>query len=96
MVLFPVENIVYWYEPYAIYAVNNQLTLNWLYFPRADFPLIEKDASENKSFIKETGNLDLSTIYITTDQSWVNEIEERYNQAITIEKKDNEFILYAH
>lgn len=58
------------YEPFALYALQNKLTLNWGYFARADYAAIENYANQTWEHLK-VGQADPRTLYIFWDPAWV-------------------------
>jgi hypothetical protein len=75
IILFPAnrsaENI---YEPFAILARQNKLTLNWGYFSRADNAALEKYGNQAWEDLK-TNRADAQTIYIIYDPEWDSAVQ---------------------
>jgi hypothetical protein len=57
------------YEPIALYARENKLTVNWGYFARGPYEAIEKYAENTWEDLK-AGRSDNKTIYIFWDTEW--------------------------
>jgi hypothetical protein len=63
------------YKPFALYALQNKLTLNCGYFSRADYDVIDKYAMQVWEELK-AGKSDAQTIYIFWDPNWAGSIKE--------------------
>ena len=72
LVLLPGTKLPLAYEPFAVYAVHNDQTLNLGYFARSDNVALQaySDRAWNELI---TGKLDPQTIYVIIDPDWVRQ-----------------------
>jgi len=68
LILIPAENAFSVYVPFALYARQNSLTLNWGYFSRADYAGIDNYANQVMEGL-QAGRTDDQTIYIFWDSA---------------------------
>lgn len=70
IVIIPAKKLTPEYEPVAIFAVHNRLTLNLGYFARSDAQAFQDYAQQTWADLK--GNqTDARTIYILSDPEWI-------------------------
>lgn len=75
------------YQPFALYARKNNITLNWGYFARADYPSIDQYADQAwKELISNKS--DYQTLYLFWDASWETKIENALADNMVICKVD--------
>ena len=87
IVLLPVNDSPPGLNPFIIYARQNNLTLNWGYFSRADNEAIDEYA--NKAWEELKLNLaDKQTIYVFWDPLWEDRVEENLSDSMLICKVD--------
>ena len=64
-----------YYEPIALYARQNRLTLNWGYFSRGEYDSIENYGKQVWEDLK-AGRVDTQTMYILWDSDWIGLTQE--------------------
>jgi hypothetical protein len=71
------------YEPLALLARNNDITLNWGYFARGDYVSINNDAN---LIWQDLGldKADKQTLYIFWDSDWNAKVEESLSESMVI------------
>ncbi len=91
--LLPDEKVEERYGPYAIQAVENQMTINWVYVARADYELVGKDMLQALEDVK-SGKADTSTIYVTWDQNHIDEIAREENPGVHICREKDHWLIF--
>lgn len=70
LVIIPERRLSLQYEPFAVYAVHNHLTLNLAYLTRYDAEAFAEFANQTWADL-QANQPDAETIYILTDPSWI-------------------------
>jgi hypothetical protein len=83
IILIPALNAYSFYEPTALYARENQLTLNWGYFSRAEYVDIENYANRVWEGLK-IGKTDQQTIYIFWGSDWEGLAKKELSKSMLI------------
>jgi hypothetical protein len=77
------------YSADAIYAVENHLTINWVYLARSDVNHLQRDIDAAKTTMLSGGILDPKTIYITDDADFVHSLAKAGNPSLSICRQDD-------
>lgn len=94
IVLLPAIEAKEIYEPFALYARKNQLTLNWGYFSRADLPAINKYGDQVWENLKN-GHADPQTIYLIWRDDWIKNAKEILPLNLMICQVDNYWVVLS-
>jgi hypothetical protein len=70
LVIVPARKLFHEYEPFAIYAVHNHLTLNLGFFARSDTEAFAAYALQVWDEL-QANQPDAQTIYVLTDEAWI-------------------------
>jgi hypothetical protein len=71
------------YEPVALYARMNNISLNWGYFARADYGSINNYADQAWEDLKNNQS-DNETLYLLWDSEWDAKISDMLSNSMTI------------
>jgi hypothetical protein len=94
VVIIPAKKLRPPYEPFAIYAVRNHLTLNLGYFARSD-TLAFKEYSEKVWEDLQANRPDAQTIYILTDPEYITVAKENLADDMFICEIDSFTVLFS-
>ena len=94
VVIIPAKKLRPPYEPFAIYAVRNHLTLNLGYFARND-TLAFKEYSEKVWEDLQAHRPDAQTIYILTDPEYITVAKETLADELFICEIDSFTVLFS-
>lgn len=94
VVLLPASSARRVYEPFALYARKNYLTLNWGYFSRANLEEI-KEYGEQLWFDVLSGKADESSLYILWDSEWLAKSGESVANNLIICKVDGYIVGFS-
>jgi hypothetical protein len=83
--IIPSENMKWKnYSDFAIYAVENHLTINWVYLARSNYDGLMKDINASKTSILSGGKVAKDTIYITDDADFIGEVSKAQTTSLAI------------
>jgi hypothetical protein len=74
IVLLPAKNLQRIYQPLAIYAASNNLTINWGYFARANYDAIEAYGQAEFDRLRQN-NIASDSIYVFCDLGLVHQLQ---------------------
>jgi hypothetical protein len=77
------NNMIKIYQPFALYARLNNITLNWGYFARADYPSIDHYAEQTWEDLLSNQS-DNQTLYLFWDASWETKVENAFAKNMVI------------
>jgi hypothetical protein len=75
IIILPAINAHSFYEPFAVFSRQNDLTLNWGYMSRGDYPVI-KELGEQAWQELKAGNADDSSLYLIWGEDRIKEAED--------------------
>ncbi len=81
IVLLPAWRLYPYHQSFAIYAAQNQMTLNWTYLSRANYNEIYRYGEELVTTILEQGKPDVDTIYNFCEMKTVHSIMSNENSS---------------
>ena len=82
------------YEPFAIYASRNHMTLNTGYFARADYAAIEAYGNQAWQDLK-AGKADAETLYLVWDETWAAEARRELSGTMMVCQVDGYSVLLS-
>ena len=82
------------YEPFAIYASRNHMTLNTGYFARADYAAIEAYGNQAWQDLK-AGQADADTLYLVWDETWAAEARRELSGTMLVCQVDGYSVLLS-
>jgi len=94
LVIIPAKRLRPPYEPFALYAVRNHLTLNLGYFARSD-TLAFKEYSQKVWEDLQGHRPDAQTIYILTDPEYITIAKEKLADKMYICEIDSFTVLFS-
>jgi hypothetical protein len=82
--IIPPENPIWKnYYDFAIYAVENHMTINWVYLARMNYRVMA-DMNTARTNMLAGGTVDTDTIYISNDSEFIGELSAVHNSNIAI------------
>lgn len=87
VILPATQDLLSFYEPIALYAQQNEMTLNWGYFSRADYKTIEKDGEQIWNDLL-ANKIDNKTLYLLWDPKFVLAAKESLSANMLVCKVD--------
>ncbi len=90
--MFPEEDTRLIYPPYALYAVQHHMTINWVYLARADYRYLDRLYEDVKQDLY-MGKMDGDTIYIATDKRIPNTISREGLMGVIVCREGDHWII---
>ncbi|HPH96973.1 MAG TPA: DUF6311 domain-containing protein [Anaerolineaceae bacterium] len=94
IVIIPAKKLTSEYEPLAIFAAHNRLTLNLGYFARSDVQAFQSYAQETWAQLK-AGQADDRTIYVLSDPEWIAFAKSNLTRSLYFCELDEFAILFS-
>lgn len=92
IVLLPDEEIEEEYQPYAIYGLQHQLTINWAYVARGDYTrMVDGMAQAEQDLL--SGQADPTTIYVTRDEDFASRISTLQNEKLIVCREKDHWLI---
>lgn len=90
--ILPEDDIRNIYMPFGIYAIQNDMTINWMYLARMDSRALRIYFDDIRGEVI-TGNLDTDTVYISNNQKTINAIQRKSQQSVVICRENDYWII---